>query len=157
MTDGDPHKEKVYEWEDGWAQWDYNSLTLPACRGLVRTACAKYGLAPPVVKQHNIRSLSYCIPSKDVISLQGVGPDNKGGKNAAVALHEAAHYIAWKYFGEKIADHGPTWLGIYMWLLEAAEVAPATALHATAREKGLRWRHMPPNLVKKHGRHRPRR
>lgn len=153
----DPGTEKVYDWEDDWTQWNYNSLTLAGCRELIRTAAAKYDLPPPTVKQHNVRSLSWCIPTRNQISLQARGPDNRGGKNAATALHEAAHYIAWHYFGNRIDDHGPTWLGIYLWLLEAAEVAPPLALHATARARGLRWRHMPPNLVKKHGRHSPKR
>lgn len=62
------------------------------------------------------------------------------GKNTATALHEAAHLIVSDLFGGNVQDHGPTFLGVYMWLLETAGVAPRTALHATAREHGLKWR-----------------
>lgn len=141
----DPSTEKVYEWENSWPQWNYNSLTLDGCRQLIHLACKQYGIEPPTVTQHNVRSLSWCIPTRRIISLQAVGPNNRGGKNASTALHEAAHQIAWDGFGNKIDDHGPTWLGIYMWLLEKAEVAPAVALHATARAHGLKWRYMPPS------------
>jgi hypothetical protein len=144
----DPHSKRVYAWEDSWPQWNYNSLTLASCRTLIAVACKQYRLLAPRVIQHNKRTLSWCEPVKDRISLQGVGPNNRGGKNAAVCLHEAAHHIAWKYFGDRIADHGPTWLGIYMWLLESAEVAPAVALHASARKFGLRWRRLPPSALR---------
>lgn len=65
---------------------------------------------------------------------------SRKGKNAATALHEAAHLIAHDLYGDRGQDHGPTFLGVYMWLLETAGVAPRIALHATARAHGLRWR-----------------
>ena len=137
----DPHREAVYEWEDSWYDWGANTCSLTDCRALVRTACAHFKLPPPAVRQHNKAALSYCIPAHMVISLQAVGSrPGRGGKNPATALHEAAHYIAWKKYGERIQDHGQTFLGVYMWLLEEAKIAPSVALHASARSHGLRWR-----------------
>lgn len=84
--------------------------------------------------------MSWSIPSKSRISLQGGERHARGGRNAATALHEAAHHIAWTLHGDHIQDHGPTFLGIYLDLLVRARVAPQIALEATAREHGLTWR-----------------
>lgn len=65
---------------------------------------------------------------------------SRAGKNVATALHEAAHLIVNDLFSGAAQDHGPTFLGVYMWLLETAGVAPKIALHATARAHGLKWR-----------------
>jgi hypothetical protein len=140
-TGADPRREAVYEWEDAWYDWGANTCSLTHCRALIATACAHFKVEPPRVKQHNKASLSYCIPTAGIISLQAVGSrPGRGGKNPATALHEAAHYIAHRKYGERIQDHGPTFLGVYMWLLEEAKVAPRVALHASARSHGLRWR-----------------
>lgn len=82
----------------------------------------------------------------NLISLQAVGPLDKGGKNMAVAMHEAAHHIVFKLCGWRVKDHGPTFLGVYLWLLEKSGVAPKAALHASARVFKLRWRDAPPGF-----------
>jgi hypothetical protein len=142
----DPQKEDVYEWEDEWRAWSRNTHTLPELRAAIRTACAYYGVRHPKVKQHNLRSLSWSIAEYDLISLQAVGPLDRGGKNMATAMHEAAHHIVYKLCGHRPADHGPTFLGVYLWLLAAAGVAPESALFASARAHGLKWRHAPPTV-----------
>jgi len=149
-ADDDPQKEALYAWEDTWYDWGENSLTLAQCRKLIRGACRKYGVPPPAVKQHT-RSMSWCMPTAYLISMQAASPEkpNRSGKNPATALHEAAHHIAYFYFKDKIQDHGPSFLGIYMWLLESAKIAPEVALHASARKHGLRWRHLPPTRLRK--------
>lgn len=145
----DPQKDALYTWEDQWRGWNLNSLTLPECRAAIRTACARYKVRPPAVKQHNTRAFSWSIPypTPGWISLQAVGARNWGGKNLATALHEATHHIVYALFGNRPSDHGPTFLGIYIWLLVEAEVAPASALYPSARAAGLKWRHMPPTLA----------
>lgn len=145
----DSQQDALYEWETKWRDWNINSLTLSECRAAIRTACARYKVRPPAVKQHNLRSLSWSIPypAPGWISLQAVGPRGRGGKNLATALHEAAHHIVYALFGNRPSDHGPTFLGIYIWLLVEAEVAPASALYPSARAAGLKWRHMPPTLA----------
>ena len=65
---------------------------------------------------------------------------SRRGKNVATALHEAAHIIVFDKFGDKPQDHGPTFMGVYLWLLTTAGVAPRIALEATARANGLKWR-----------------
>lgn len=145
--DLDPQKDRLYTWEDSWWGWDRNLLTLRECRRAVETACAYYSVEPPAVTQHKIRDISFSIPTKRIISLQAVGKDDdprKGGKNMAVSLHEAAHQIIWDKFKAKATDHGPSFLGVYLWLLAKAGVATEEGLHASARGYGLKWRHMHP-------------
>lgn len=79
-----------------------------------------------------------------VISMQGGTHRARGGRNVSQVLHETAHWIVFKLFGDKPQDHGPTFLGVYMWLLEALRAAPRIALHASARAHGLKWRELGP-------------
>lgn len=136
----DPQKEALYAWEETWGPWNYNSLTLTECREWIVTACDYYGVPPPRVRQHRTREYSWCHVYRGVISLQGGKHRARGGRNVSQALHEVAHWIVHQKFGDKPQDHGPTFLGVYMWLIEAAKLAPPIALHASARTHGLKWR-----------------
>lgn len=130
----DPQKHRVYAWEAEWHDWNHSGLTLKECRDVVRWACHKYGVKPPRVAQHDGRAYSFS--QGDPFNLISFRRDQK---NAAIALHEAAHHISGKIFGNTIADHSPEWMGIYLWLLEGFRVAPRIALHASARAKRIRW------------------
>lgn len=143
----DPQKEKLYDFEDRFPWANQNNATLAQCREIIRAACRVYGVKPPTVVQHKQRSMSWCIPVRRKISLQADGPGNKGGKNAATALHEAAHQIVYDLRGSRVADHGPTFCGVYFHLLTMAGW-PAAAIRAVAREHGVRWVERPPEWFK---------
>lgn len=131
----DPQCKAVYEWEDSWLDWNRESLTLAEVRRWVALACRAFRMPPPPVRQHAGNATTFALSDGSLISFNHVH------KNPAIALHEAAHYICDRMFeGKKLHSHGPTWLGIYMLLLETARIAPKTALYATARAHGLRWR-----------------
>jgi hypothetical protein len=138
--DLDPRRQAVYQWEDSWPGWNYNSIGIKDCRILIRRACKWYKVKPPTIVHHNVRSMSFAIPTKNYISLQGGEHKERGGRNVPTALHEAAHHIAWSLHGDRIQDHGATWLGIYIDLLIRARVAPAVALEASARSFNLKWK-----------------
>lgn len=142
VDEEDPQKAALYAWESSWWPWNQSSLTLPECRWWIEEACKKFDVAAPRVRQHYTKEYPWCHVRMRVISF------SRGGRNTATALHEAAHQIAWDYFGDSIQDHGRTFLGIYMWLLEWARVAPPLALHVTARSHGLKWRPMSPEVCK---------
>lgn len=150
----DPQRDAVYKFEDAFPWAWQNSMTLAQCRMLVRSACQAYGVEPPTVVQHKRRSLSWCIPSRRQISLQAVGPGNRGGKNASTALHEAAHQIVYDYCGDRVQDHGMTFCGVYFWLLVKAGW-PEVAIHAVARSVGLRWADRPPAAFLRSQKERP--
>lgn len=129
----DPQCERIYNWEDEWKAWNVGSLTLPACRTLVRAACDLYDVRYPSVLQHRNVELSYYDPNAARISLR---PDHK---NAAIALHEAAHHIIWEGYHDTVEDHGVEWLRVYLHLLIEFGVAPEIALRATLIKHGLEW------------------
>jgi hypothetical protein len=136
----DPQKEAVYAFESAWAAWNTNNLTLQECRDAIRWACLLFDVPPPRVKQHNTEAMSECDVSLGIISMQAKARrEGRGGKNAATALHEAAHWIVWQQHDDRPQDHGPTFLGVYLRLLTAYGVAPAAALLPAARHFGLKW------------------
>jgi hypothetical protein len=136
----DPQCEALYGWESSWHAWNINTLSINACRKIIRRACLWYKVEKPRVIHHGTKELSYSVPEVGFISVQGGEQHKCGGRNIATALHEAAHHIGWHLHGENIQDHGPTFLRIYMDLLERAQVAPRVALEATARAHKLKWK-----------------
>lgn len=136
----DPQKEAVYAFEDSWQSFNNSDLTLAQCRDAVRWACEAWKVPTPVVRQHHEATFSWCNVETGVISLQARSRrPGRGGKNAAVALHEAAHWIVFQRWGERVQDHGPTFVGVYIGLLWQYGVAPIEALMATARKFKLRF------------------
>jgi hypothetical protein len=133
----DPQKEAVYSWEASWLSWNQDLLTLAECRVMVRTACRRAGVPYIPVRLHPGWSEYDCIANK--ISLQRRGSRGRGGKNPAQVLHEVAHYVVFYRSGWRPQDHGPTFLGVFLWLLASAKVAPRVALEASARAAGLKW------------------
>jgi hypothetical protein len=141
----DPQKQRLYDWEDSWWGWNRNLCSLQKCRAVIRFACHLYGVSPPTVKQHNVRSISWSIPQARQISLRGVGPSGKGGLNLPTALHEATHQIVWDYYGDAVEDHGVEFVGVYVWLLNEAGIAPQRALVASLEHVDMRWDSLSPN------------
>jgi len=134
----DPQQDPVYRWESTWKAWNRTELTLVECRSAINWACDQFGIEPPRVRTHQTKEYPWCDVEKRVMSF------SLKGKNVATALHEAAHLIVSDLFSVQAQDHGPTFLGVYMWLLETAGVAPRIALYATARSHGLKWRKVSP-------------
>lgn len=136
----DPWQAAVYGFEDDWPEACADSLTIKQCEVLVRLACEAYGFSAPPVGYDAKAKLSYCYADGSGIFFI------KTQRNKFVALHEVAHYIADKIYGQEPEDHGFEWQGIYFFLLSRAEIAPLCALQASAKERGLLWREIPPAL-----------
>lgn len=135
----DPQKKRVYAWEGCFCDWVRSTLTLRGARAAVRWASDKYGLPCPVIVQHEGKAESFSQADSGYVGGPPLISFQRGQKNPAVALHEAAHYIHDAIFGDKGPHHSAEWLGIYLWLLEGYRVAPRSALHASARAARLRW------------------
>jgi hypothetical protein len=138
--DLDPHKDDVYRWEETWPGWSHNHLNLRQCRELIRMACDHYKVKCPTVTQHKGGTWAWSAPTLNRISMQGGEHMRQGSRNVPIVMHEVAHHIAWNLHGERIQDHGQTWLGIYLNLLVIAKVAPRLALEATLRSFNLKWK-----------------
>jgi len=134
----DPQRERVYRWEDQFRSFIERTTTRRELRALIRKASKRYNVEPPSVKFRTKsgtrgRITSEYDPEEHCISL------GWNDCNHAIAMHECAHAIADTIYGPFQQAHGTRWLGIYLDLLEWARVAPRSALHASAREKRLKW------------------
>lgn len=136
----DPQRRLVYKWEDGFRSFYERTTTREMLRPLIRRAAKLYGIQPPTVvfltrrACKGIKIQSDYDPSTHTITL--------GWKdcNHAIAMHEVAHAIVEQVFdGRDVQDHGPAFLGIYLYLLVWAKVAPRVALESSAKAVGLSW------------------
>lgn len=126
----DPQAEKVYAWEKLWADWARASLSLRECRALMHKVCKAYAVPPVRVRTHS-RNYSMAYATGEIRLA-------KHHLNAASALHEVAHWVAWNR-DKEAPHHGPLWFGIYLRLLACENIAPRLALQRSARTAGLKW------------------
>jgi len=132
----DRQKDAVYAWEDLFRSFDERSLTQAETRRVIRRCCRRYGAPVPRITfmPRAAREWSFYDSADEVISM------NWGHCNHALACHEAAHAILdWWDDDGTCEDHGPEFFGIYLTLLVEHQVAPRSALEASAREMGLTW------------------
>lgn len=147
MSD-DPQKARLYAWEDSFWGWNYNLVKLSKCREVIRFAANLYGVAPPSVRSHHKVSMSWSIPQSREISLQSKGSvPGKGGLNYPTALHEVTHQIIWDYYGASVQDHGPEFVGVYMWLLAQAGIVPYDALAESLEHENIDSLWLPPSAM----------
>lgn len=153
----DIQKARLYKWEvdRGWTR---NSDGFDICAQAILGACDLYGVEAPHVTQHFTWSDSYYLiqdrsatgdPDLLVISLQAAGnpyKKNSGQLNLASALHEAAHHICWLKWGYRLADHGPTFVGVLGYLLCHFGVTHEGGFRLAMRLNKIKWRHMSPAL-----------
>jgi hypothetical protein len=69
--------------------------------------------------------------------------------NISTALHESAHAILTAATENYWEDHGPEWLGVYLWLLVRAAQWPTVALKASAKAAGLPWSPISPTKFRR--------
>jgi hypothetical protein len=139
----DPWGKAIYGFEEDWPEANVDSLTIAQCEILVKFACDAYGMGAPKVGYDRKAKLSYCYADGSGIFFA------KTQRNKFVVLHEAAHFIADKTYGQEIEDHGKEWQGVYFYLLSKAEIMPMCALKASLKDRGLPWhRTSPKDLAK---------
>lgn len=132
MAKPDPQRARIYAYE--YAQgWDKSTTSFKKISALIKRACKHFNVEPPEVRLHDSDELSYSIPELNIISMQ-----KRGGLSPQIALHEVAHHICFMLCGHRAQDHGPSWLGIYIYLLERSKVAPDD-MREQLRSMKLRW------------------
>lgn len=132
----DWQRDEVYQWEHKWRLWRVRThRTAKQTKTWVDWACERYDVPPPKLKSRKLidkhETLGMYDSEEHLITLR---TDTLG---IPLALHEAAHAIAFKLDGKM--DHGKLWLGIYIDLMVAAGVAPRSALEASAEDEGLKF------------------
>lgn len=145
----DPQRAPLYRWEGKWKDWNRKTDSLAECRKFVETACAYYGVAPPKIISHGGRAYSWSATELPEASTHAIRTkagchtvisfNRLRGLNRATALHESAHAIAANLLPWEMADHDPRFVGIYIWLLVKAKVAPRIALESSLKAEGIQW------------------
>jgi hypothetical protein len=130
----DPQKKKVYAWEDSWWGWDRSTISFQESQRIIQRACRLYRVRAPKIVEHLGRNSSEYDPNTDTISMR-----SEWELNPAISLHEAAHAIIWKLYGDSVQDHGSEFMGIYLWLLEKFKIASRSALIASTWAYKLQW------------------
>lgn len=134
----DPQADKFYEWTYAWLDWNVKTMSLTDCKSLISKICAAYQVPMPVVG--SAPSTDHCSYYDDETHRIGLLPSHQ---NMAIVIHEAAHAVVFHH-NPKAQDHGPTFVGIFLDLMEQAGIAPREALYASARKAGLKFRKVKP-------------
>ena len=135
----DPQKARLYDWEDEWDSFGRHGETRTDLCKLIHKASRLYDIEPPALRfvskarSPSLTHTTFYDPAAHVIQF------GYRSCNIPIAMHEQAHAIIAEYH-EAAEDHGPEFLGVYLDLLEWANVAPKSALYASARAMGLRWK-----------------
>lgn len=132
MATTDPQRSRLYIWESANG-WDANTIGPNKAKSLIISACKLYKVQPPEIMFHTTRQLPWSCPEENVISLQ-----RDKYLNIPIALHEVTHHIVWHQYGARPQDHGPTFLGIYLDLLDRNGFPSYTS----AKGNGLRWKRL---------------
>lgn len=130
MATKDPQQKRLYAWESTNG-WETNTIGFNQAKSIIVSACKLYKVQPPEIKLHTTRALPWACPAENLISLQ-----RDKYLNIPIALHEAAHHIVYNLHGARPQDHGRTFLGIYLDLLDKNEFPR----YSQAKAYGLRWK-----------------
>jgi len=145
----DPQQKAVYNWQWEWMHWNSKELSKKDVYRWVKWAYKKkfhFKFMPEIVHLADGGSSSYH-PEKNQLKFI------HSHRNIAVVLHETAHLIISRLFGHTVEDHGPEFMGIWIYLLEKAKLAPRGTIYDSAKQAGLRVDgSMGPELLKKKGR-----
>ena len=125
----DPQVNRLYRWESRNG-WDVSNISFAQAKRIIFHACHHYGVAHPEVRLHTTRSLPWSISELNLISLQ-----RDRYLNIPVALHEATHHIVDHLHGSRPQEHGATFMGVYLDLLNLFYIR----MHDNARAYGLKW------------------
>lgn len=145
----DVQRQKVYDWQYAWRDWNHGTISDRAVRSVIRRAERLYRVSETEIKllTKNYNATGQLLTSNQKYWYVDGWPSLQRHKitiipahrNIPIALHEVAHVICTRLFNETVESHGKEWLGIFMWLLAKEKIAPVSALYASAREFGLKW------------------
>jgi len=137
----DPQRSKAYAWESLFRTFYTRTTSRRELRSLIRRAERRYRVPATQIyfvnRPHRAKRYAKIQSVYDPVD-HSITLGHKD-QNHAIALHEAAHAITDYLLGSHLEPHGKHWLGVYFWLLEWAGVIPRSALHASAKEIGLKW------------------
>ena len=134
----DPQREEVYRWEKGFRQqfFDHTMKTRAAQR-LVREIAEHFGVKRPRLFRTRLGKQGYTGAALEAEFIE-VNTD-RAEFTAILLAHEMAHVIC-AFEGLDEPDHGPVWLGTYLYLLDRFKIVPLCATVPSAKAAGLKFR-----------------
>jgi hypothetical protein len=134
----DPQREEVYRWERNFrTQFLCHEMPLKAARQLIRDVCKEYKIKPPKLLRSRLGPKAYTGAAweAEVIEVNS----SQAEFTAILLAHEVAHVIC-SAEGYEEPDHGPVWLGLYLYLLDRYRIVPLCATVPSAKAAGLKFR-----------------
>lgn len=154
MADYTRRTMKQYKW-----QWEFTNIfdkpqkiSMRRLRWAVNKACALYQVKPPTVNKRMTKhgATSHYIYDTSKLHKPGRIELLSIHMNLPCVLHEVAHAIRFQRYPKlKEDDHGPTWLGIYIDLLDRFYVLPKHASKPSLAKWGLSFKRITPPGIKK--------
>jgi hypothetical protein len=133
----DSQREEAYDWERKFYSTKHNTADARWFKDTLIALCKRYRVKPPKIAGMP-RKWSHCAGVEDYA--KGTIHFAKGYTSIMVLCHEMAHWVLDSYGYGDWGAHGPRWLGVYLWMLEAAYVMPLDVTKASARKAGLKFR-----------------
>lgn len=128
----DRQGKRVYKWEQSWGQFTEQTLSRDGVREWAKWAYRKFGFlrVPRII--FDDKSFSEYKPDGDFLSF------THSHRNIGIVLHEVSHAITTRMYGVTVEDHGPEFMGVYLYLLEASGEFPKHAMTDSAKRAKLR-------------------
>lgn len=134
----DPQREEVYRWERGFKQqFCDHSMPIRSAQRIVREMAKHFGVKRPRLFRSRLGKRGYTGAAwgADIIEVNV----DLAEFTAILLAHEMAHVIC-AHEGLDEPDHGPVWLGTYLYLLDRFKIVPLSATVPSASAAGLKFR-----------------
>lgn len=136
----DPQRSEVYRWEDSFRHLFYaHGLRARQAHALERQITGYYGIPRPRLRAARWGKSGYTAAAYDTPTPLIVVNEDRAQFTGPLLAHELGHLIVPAY-GHEEPDHGPLWLGVYLHVLDAWQILPATMTVPSARSAGLKFR-----------------
>lgn len=135
----DPQREEVYRWERKTdSLWRLHGMPFGLARKLLATMCKRYGVPAPAFKSVEGGPFMGVAWGDSLVEV-----NRKACRPTGLLIaHEAAHIICHSN-GVDEAPHGPTWLGVYIDLLDHFKILPRCMTEPSARKARLKFKRNP--------------
>ena len=132
----DPQREEVYRWEKKCGTlWYLHGMKMGEARSLLRLMCKRYLVPTPRFK--TVEDAPYTAAAHGDVLVEV--NRQRAKPTALLVAHEAAHIICHNLAVDE-PDHGPTWLGVYIDLLDHFKILPRCMTEPSARKAKLKFK-----------------
>lgn len=135
----DYQQNEVYAWEDQFLGAKNATSPEGYFRGVLRAICKAYRVPRPV-----IRAMPKGKFYQDAAALcwadNGALYFRRGYRSVLTLCHELSHWVLDHYGYPDIGHHGPRFVGVYLYMLQGAQVMPLNVGIASAKHFGLDFR-----------------